>query len=58
MNGKYGTLPQGSNEKIVIKQEEYIKKFGCITCDYNECDFAFCNRCAYSTDIIEFRNKK
>lgn len=47
------------NDKILIvcseSQEKYIRSFGCIACDDDNCDCALCDECIYSTDNIRFK---
>jgi len=59
---KGAKLPVGSDGKIIIicteEQEKYIKEYGCIACDDDICDCAFCGHgCAYCADDIEFRRE-
>ena len=60
MSRKGAKLPIGSDDKITIicskEQEEHIRACGCIACDDDICDCAFCGKnCAYDADNIEFR---
>lgn len=62
MSRKDAKLPVGADEKITIicteEQEKYIKDFGCIACDDDVCDCAFCGEiCAYHPDSINFKRK-
>lgn len=59
MSRKGATLPIGSDDKITIicseEQEKYIRECGCIACDDDICDCAFCSQCTYDADNIEFK---
>jgi hypothetical protein len=59
MSSKSARLPVGGQGKITIvctsEQADYIKECGCIACDDDICDCAFCDRCAYSPENVEFK---
>ena len=59
MSNKSARLPIGGQKKIVIicteEQRKYIKECGCLACDDDVCDCAFCDKCAYSPENIEFK---
>lgn len=62
MSRKTAKLPIGGNEnKIIIicseEQEKFIKEFGCIACNDDICDCAWCSSCAYNTDKIDFKRQ-
>lgn len=59
MSRRGAKLPVGSENKITIicteEQEKYIRENGCIACDDDVCDCAFCDRCSYDAENIEYR---
>lgn len=62
MSRKGAILPIGSENKIIIicteEQEKHIRECGCIACDDDICDCAFCgirHGCMYDADNIEYR---
>lgn len=62
MSRKGAKLPTGSENKIIIicteEQEKHIRECGCIACDDDICDCAFCGeRCSYYADNVEYRRK-
>ena len=61
MSRKRAKLPTGSESKIIIicteEQEKHIRECGCIACDDDICDCAFCGKCAYDSDNIEYRRR-
>jgi hypothetical protein len=62
MSRKDAKRPIGSDDKIIIicteEQEKYIRECGCIACDDDICDCAFCGcNCAYDEEEIEFRRE-
>lgn len=62
MSRKGAKLPTRSKNKIIIicteEQEKHIRECGCIGCDDDICDCAFCDeRCCYYADNIEYRRE-
>lgn len=62
MSKKGAKLPNGNKNKIIIicteEQEKHIRKCGCIACDDDICDCAFCGKqCVYDADNVEYRRQ-
>lgn len=59
MNKKDAKLPIGNKNEIIIicteEQEKYIKECGCIACNDDICDVAFCDKCFYNAEKINFK---
>ena len=62
MSRKGAKLPTGSENKMIIicteEQEKHIRQCGCIACDDDICDCAFCgarNGCAYDADNVKYK---